>query len=238
MKQSNMQAPSLPGLCISNPNEIQMYFDYVLKQARSGNKFPIGLDMVWPLAYSRKEEAVRVLKSDFIEGEDYIILEQGGGSHIRSKSNKIQNTDNQFLRKNVGKSKGRPSMTYYLSVACLEYFIVKKVKPVFEVYRQVFHKAAEARRQYTQGRLFEIQPQKPANMPELLRLIKQYLVQGDQLDVAKEIGVAPQTIVGVLNGSIKKSPRILTALYNRALHNKRNGLVIGDIKQAISKLLK
>lgn len=30
-----------------------------------------------------------------------------------------------------------------LTVSCLEYFIVKKVRPVFEVYRKVFHKAAE-----------------------------------------------------------------------------------------------
>lgn len=35
---------------------------------------------------------------------------------------------------------GRPINEYKLSVSCLEYFIVKKVRPVFEVYRKVFHK--------------------------------------------------------------------------------------------------
>lgn len=32
---------------------------------------------------------------------------------------------------------------YYLSVSCLEFFIARKVRPVFEVYRQVFHRVAE-----------------------------------------------------------------------------------------------
>lgn len=37
---------------------------------------------------------------------------------------------------------GRPQNTYMLSVPCLEYLIARRVRPVFEVYRQVFHKVA------------------------------------------------------------------------------------------------
>ena len=37
---------------------------------------------------------------------------------------------------------GRPQNIYMLSVPCLEYLIARKVRPVFEVYRQVFHKVA------------------------------------------------------------------------------------------------
>lgn len=33
---------------------------------------------------------------------------------------------------------------YYLATSCLEYFIARKVRSVFEVYRQVFHKAVQA----------------------------------------------------------------------------------------------
>ena len=33
---------------------------------------------------------------------------------------------------------GRPVETYYLSIPCLEFFIARKVRPVFEVYRTVF----------------------------------------------------------------------------------------------------
>lgn len=34
---------------------------------------------------------------------------------------------------------GRPKDVYKLSIPCLEFFIARKVRPVFEVYRQVFH---------------------------------------------------------------------------------------------------
>lgn len=36
---------------------------------------------------------------------------------------------------------GNNKVDYKLSVSCLEFFIARKVRPVFEVYRQVFHKA-------------------------------------------------------------------------------------------------
>lgn len=36
---------------------------------------------------------------------------------------------------------GRPSKDYMLTVSCMEFFIARKVRAVFEVYRQVFHKA-------------------------------------------------------------------------------------------------
>lgn len=55
-----------------------------------------------------------------------------------------QSADNQFLAQNGENSrKGRPIEKYYLSVSCLEFFIARKIRAVFEVYRQVFHKVAE-----------------------------------------------------------------------------------------------
>ena len=75
------------------------------------------------MAYPRKEEAVRELKRNFIEDEDYIF---------RKNAEKLKT-----------KQLGRTKIEYFLSVACLEYFIAKRVKPVFDVYRQVFHKAIE-----------------------------------------------------------------------------------------------
>lgn len=38
-----------------------------------------------------------------------------------------------------------------LSIPCLEFFIARKVRPVFEVYRQVFHKVAS-------GELIQVTP--------------------------------------------------------------------------------
>ena len=38
---------------------------------------------------------------------------------------------------------GRPTQVFMLSVPCLEFFIARKVRPVFEVYRKVFHKVVD-----------------------------------------------------------------------------------------------
>lgn len=108
----------------SSSEEIKMYFNAVLKLAKSNEKYPVDLDEVWVLVYKNRDDAVKSLKRDFVEGEDY--------EPIRQKSV----PENQPFNPN-------PKIDYHLTVPCLEYFIVKKVRPVFEVYRQVFHKAPE-----------------------------------------------------------------------------------------------
>jgi len=129
-KKNEKQTMSLQLSKSSTPEQVKNYFQQVFELKQSGKEFPVNLDEVWPLVYRRKEEAVRVLKSDFIKNEDF----------------NMQVVENQFLRRNAEKYKpGRPTENYYLSVGCLEYFIAKKVKPVFEVYRRVFHAAVENR---------------------------------------------------------------------------------------------
>lgn len=103
----------------SSDNEIRSYFNAILELSKSDKEFPVNLDEVWMLVYNRKEEAVRSLTTSdlFIQGVDY-----------------------QILRRNAENSKrGRPASDYYLSVPCLEFFIARKVRAVFEIYRQVFH---------------------------------------------------------------------------------------------------
>lgn len=98
----------------------------------ANEKFPVNLDEVWPLVYARRDKAVSSLRcSDlFVEGIDYQVFHQIG--------EKLKGLNNEG--KNVG---GRPQNTYMLSVPCLEFFIARKVRPVFEVYRQVFYKVAD-----------------------------------------------------------------------------------------------
>ena len=68
----------------------------------AGKEFPVNLDEVWPLVYNRKDNAVRVLTENFIEGIDY-----------------------QFVRKEAENPLGgRPAIEYRISVSCLEYLIV------------------------------------------------------------------------------------------------------------------
>lgn len=102
----------------SSESEIKRYFNAVLELSKSNNEFPINLDEVWMLVYGRKSDAAEALQRDFIENVDYKVLRQNP-----------QNSNG-----------GRPSIEYRLSVSCMEFFIARKVRPVFEVYRQVFHK--------------------------------------------------------------------------------------------------
>lgn len=105
----------------SSNEQIKAYFNTILALSRENNEFPVNLDEVWMLVYGRKADAVEALQRDFMEGVDFQVLRQNP-----------QNPNG-----------GRPTNEYFLSVSCLEYFIARKVRPVFEVYRQVFHKVAE-----------------------------------------------------------------------------------------------
>lgn len=104
----------------SSESEIKAYFNAVLKLSQSDDEFPVNLNEVWMLVYSQKSDAVSALKLDFIENVDY-----------------------QVLRKNPqNPNGGRPTNEYKLTVSCLEFFIARKVRAVFEVYRKVFHHTA------------------------------------------------------------------------------------------------
>lgn len=103
----------------SNPSDIERYFRGVLELDKQNKEFSVNLDDVWQLCYAEKGKAVRALRSNFIENVDFIVLAQNG-----------KNPDG-----------GRPTDDYYLTSACLEYFVARKVRPVFEVYRRVFHRA-------------------------------------------------------------------------------------------------
>ena len=105
----------------SQENDLKRYFTAVLELSQSDNKFPINIDEVWQLVYAERGVAVKALKKNFFEYEDFISFDQ----NVKRETGSSVKTD------------------YFLSLSCLEYFIARKVRPVFEVYRQVFHKVAE-----------------------------------------------------------------------------------------------
>lgn len=143
----------------SSNNELKCYFEAVLKLSQSDNEFPINLNDVWMLAYSEKGKAVRALKKDFIEGIDYHLAQNGKVI----KTEEIQNGI---------------TANYLLSTSCLEYFIARKVRPVFEVYRQVFHKAVQKETLFKESE------------------IKSYLLKADQLarEAVKRAEVAERQV--------------------------------------------
>lgn len=103
----------------SNKDEIKEYFLEILRLSKSKEEFPVDLDDVWPLVYERKDNAVKSLLKDFIQDVDYQM--------IRQKTD--QPTGGKYVNK------------YSITTSCLEFFIARKVRTVFEIYRQVFHKA-------------------------------------------------------------------------------------------------
>lgn len=155
----------------SSEAEIKAYFCAVLNLAKSNEEFPVNLDDVWPLVYSRKDKAVRALKEgeSFFEGIDYQPLPQNG-----------ERLEEKPLRKDAqrlasGKFNGENKVTYMLSVPCLEFFIARKVRPVFEVYRQVFHKVAEGK--ISPWHPFDIT--EPIGLEETLQPLSDYMHQVD-----------------------------------------------------------
>lgn len=122
---------------ISEPATIRNYFLKVRELRKSGNSFPVNLDDVFPLVYSQRGKAVSHLRDNFIENEDYIVISQMG--------KKLNNS-------NLGK---RTKQEYCLSVSAMEFFVAKKVKAVFDVYREVFHKTIdEKEKPLSQAELF------------------------------------------------------------------------------------
>lgn len=106
---------------LSTTSEIKRYFKAILELSKLDVPYPVNLDSCWMLAYSRKDNATKELTKDFIQDIDYQLFRQ-----------KAENPKG-----------GRPTIEYHLSVSCLEYFIARKVRPVFDVYREVFHKVNE-----------------------------------------------------------------------------------------------
>lgn len=135
----------------SSDSEIKAYFIQVLNLSRSKEEFPVNLDDVWPLVFNFRSDAVRALSKNnlFVKDIDYQVLStnaQKSGvfpQNAQKSGVSAKNGKKSDNKQDEGKSvMGRPQNTYMLSVPCLEFFIARRVRPVFEVYRQVFHKVA------------------------------------------------------------------------------------------------
>ncbi len=112
---------------LSDKNQIKLYFEGLLSLKKSGIEFPVDINDVWPLVYERKDNAIKALKESFIESIDYQLRQN---AEVVS-SNKLKNG---------------VKADCFLTLSCLEYFIARKVRDVFEVYRTVFHKTIELSR--------------------------------------------------------------------------------------------
>lgn len=138
--------------------QIMNYFMYVRKLQESGEPYPVDLDEVWPLAYNRKDNAVKVLKKKFLKNVEY-VTQMPDYQRFRqmAEPSTTEKTDSQrFVQMakssvdekeilnetssekvyNVGGD--YKTVIYKLSVSCFEYLVVRERKPIFEIYRRVF----------------------------------------------------------------------------------------------------
>lgn len=107
-------------------DQVRQYFAYLFEAEESGDPFPVDLDTVWPIAYASKGYAKRdlVKPGSYYENEDYIFV-------ISDKNYESP-------------GKGRPRDEIRLSIPCFEFFIARKSRPVFELYRECRKAVTEA----------------------------------------------------------------------------------------------
>lgn len=163
----------------SNPELIKEYFIKILELKKEGESFPVNLDEVWPLAYSRRDKAFSVLRHDFIEGEDYNLHQKGKVVYSSSLINGIK-------------------IDARLAVSCLEYFIAKKTRSVFEVYRKVFHASIEKKHPTAFNLLSKKLEDRYVRRPEFNEIVEivdsAILACGSANQLASRIGVSGATL--------------------------------------------
>jgi hypothetical protein len=107
---------------VTTADKVRGFFEYLLSAEESGDPFPVDLDIVWPMAYTAKSTAKKALvdSNEFFEDVDYLLK---------------QNLE-QIPRSPKTGGAGLNKEKIFLSVSCLEYFIARKVRPIFDIYRQ------------------------------------------------------------------------------------------------------
>ncbi|MFR9546560.1 MAG: hypothetical protein SNJ29_13430 [Rikenellaceae bacterium] len=194
----------------SNSNEIKSYFTAILKLTKENNDFPVDLDDVWKLVYNRKSDAVRALTRD---------------SHY------MQDVDYQVLRKNAENLLGgRPTEKYYLSVQCLEFFIARKVRAVFEVYRQVFHQKVNEIERGSESPA-EMFYRSAKLMVENERRMKSLENKVDDIEQRTRTDIKHSTVIGYITRfNIKCDVSKVSAYGSRASRIcRKRGIVIGKV---------
>lgn len=197
----------------SSDSEIKAYFIQVLNLSRSKEEFPVNLDEVWPLVFKFRADAVRALAKNelFVKGIDYQVFSQNAENsevlfHSKNKPNEAT-SDNAKTDKDGRNLGGRPQNIYMLSVPCLEFFIARRVRPVFEVYRQVFHKVAGGG--ISLGN--QVFPSVPMSLEETLAPLARY---NTMIEDRFEIIRGTLANAGIEDGSVREKGSLSNMLNN------------------------
>lgn len=200
--------------------DIQHYFEGVLELAKSDKEFPINFDEVWMLAYKDKRSAIHELKDKFVQDFDYKTVRK-----------KIQSSNVAGYTY---------AYDYFLTVSCMEYFVARRVKAVFEVYRRVFHGVAKMAQQYAVPSYQEQDPIKRAERWIEEEKVRQALMLENK-EQKKQLEESSKEIVALSSTITQMQPKV--TYYDTILANKSTVKVsqiaqdYGMSAQAFNKLL-
>lgn len=188
------------------------------------NKNKAGILLPQAFTFNASNQQIRTI---ILDGEPYFVAKDVCDvlGHT-NPSVAIQMLDNDERTK---KSLGRQGEAWFVNESGLYNLIFRSNKSEAKVFRKwVTSEVLPALRRT--GR-YEILPTRhslrhprrgepiTAEILHLLWLIGESLHQGDQIEIAMELGVTRQTVSRVLNGG-QRSSRILMALYKRAQANR------------------
>lgn len=178
----NNESNSIVRLNTNNEEQLKAYFIKVFKLSKTGEEFPVDLDEVWPLVYSGKNEAVRELTKS--KNED---------GNLRY----VKYIDYQSISRLVqaGHTKSKKTI-YKLSLSCMEWFIARKIRAVFDIYRAVTHKTISTFENYKnisdhQKRNVQIQNSKDVNAFKYFNGGVEDLIEYNRNNCKKHTGKTP-----------------------------------------------
>lgn len=173
----------------ASAEQLKNYFSNLLNLKKTNYQYPVNLDDVWPICYSRKDAAVRELRDNYYEGIDYVIVKtqantQSADNQLfhRFEENSLTNPqfcgeveNQQITDEDAGCGVGRRSSnTYYLSISCMEYLVARRRREVFEVYRKVFDAYTSVAEQQARQQAAEIRNAPVETRPDGRRIFLDY----------------------------------------------------------------
>ena len=205
------------------------------------NKNKAGILLPQAFTFNASNQQIRTI---ILDGEPYFVAKDVCDvlGHT-NPSVAIQMLDNDERTK---KSLGRQGEAWFVNESGLYNLIFRSNKSEAKVFRKwVTSEVLPALRRT--GR-YEILPTRhslrhprrgepiTAEILHLLWLIGESLHQGDQIEIAMELGVTRQTVSRVLNGG-QRSSRILMALYKRAQANREADCLYHAPREMAQRLL-
>lgn len=206
------------------------------------NKNEAGNSLPQVFTFNSSDQQVR---SVLINGEPHFIAKDVcsilGISNHKDAVSRLDDDERDGV--GITDSIGRQQTATVVNESGLYHLIFQSRKPEAKAFRKWV--TSEVLPQLRKTGKYEIKPAAlkyprkgegmTADMMDLLYLIQESLLSGDQKAIALELGVSRQTVYHVLNGR-QKSSRVLKACYDRARQNRAANALYVDPGRAADNL--